>query len=55
MKRYEKPSLTVARFTTQETIANSPYSSVEVTQETVEGYGDVVVTSFQIDSFGLIS
>ncbi len=52
MKRYEKPFLTVARFTTQETIANSPYSEVTVKQEAVEGVGNVVVTSFQIDSFG---
>lgn len=56
MKRYEKPSLTVARFTTQETIANSPYSEVTVSKEAVPGVdGEVVVTSFQIDSFGLNS
>ncbi len=54
MKRYEKPSLTVARFTTQETIANSPYSSVTVENvdtETVEGV-DMVVTDFNIASLG---
>ncbi len=56
MKRYVKPSMTVARFMTQETIANNAYGTVvSVDEQTIMVSGNEVVapvTSFAIDSFG---
>lgn len=54
MKHYTKPSLTVAHFTTQETIANALYEQVGTT---TENYVDVPVpvTSYDIHSFAASS
>lgn len=58
MKRYEKPSLAVSRFTTQETIANSAYgyelSTGTVSNETYNGV-EMPVTSYRITSLGASS
>ena len=59
MKRYEKPFLTVARFTTQETIANAytgdPLVSTEDVKIGEETYTGVPVTTFNITSLGATS
>lgn len=54
MKRYEKPSLAVSRFTTQETIANSAYGAEQFGEVKFVDYGDVEmpVTSYRITSLG---
>ena len=58
MKRYEKPFLTVTRFTTQETIANAYETvgdGVVSTEEVKIGdttYTNVPVTTFNITSLG---
>ncbi len=54
MRRYEKPFLAVAQFTTRETIANGAYTRKPSTQETYEG-DTYVVTNYDIESFGLSS
>lgn len=54
VKHYEKPSLSLALFSSREAIASDPYTSHGTTTETVDGVA-VPVTVYEINSLSSAS